>query len=98
MYRCPRKLEQMSVGNAAHFRIGETLQIDNEQMIVSGVDTVHKRLTVFRGANQTTAAAHLYGANVRGIVTTLDVFTLAYLVNNSAPSNANIDGLYLTAL
>jgi hypothetical protein len=84
------------VQNAAYFVKGQTVQIDNEQMTVTSVDTLRKTLTVTRGVNQTTAAAHLSGAGVIGLSTWLDTFTVAHLVNNSAPSNANVYGLYLT--
>ena len=87
----------LAVGKAAYFTVGETIRIDNEQMVVTSVDTVHNTLTVTRGANHTAAVAHLGGANVLGIVTTIDAFTLTHLINNIAPSNANIDGLYFTS-
>jgi len=84
------------VQSAAYFVTGQTIQIDNEQMTVTKVDTLRNTLTVTRGVNNTTAAAHLSGARVMGLSTCLDAFTLAHLIDNSAPSNANIYGLYLT--
>ena len=86
----------LAVQNAAYFVKGETIRIDNEQMTVTGVDTLHNTLTVTRAVNGTAAVAHLSGARVFGLTTCLDAFTLAHLSNNSAPGNANSDGLYLT--
>jgi hypothetical protein len=86
----------LAVQNALSFARGETIHIDNEQMIVTGVDTVRNTLTVTRGANHTTAAAHLSGARLLGLTTCLDAFTVVHLGNNLAPSNPNCDGLYLT--
>jgi hypothetical protein len=40
------------------FAVGQTIRIGGEQMIVTGVDTVHSTLTVLRGANGTTAMTH----------------------------------------
>jgi hypothetical protein len=88
----------LAVQSATYFMTGETIQIGNEQLLVTGADTAHNTLTVARGANGTTAVAHMSGTSVFGLTTTLDAFTLAQLLNNSAPSNANIDGLYLTCL
>jgi hypothetical protein len=86
----------LAVQNAQYFARGETIQVDNEQMTVTGIDTWHNVLWVTRGVNHTTAAAHASGAWVIQLNAYLDAFTLAHLINNSAPSNANIDGEYLT--
>jgi hypothetical protein len=85
----------LAVQSTTYFVTGETIQLDNEQMTILAVDALHKTLTVTRGVNGT-AAAHLLGAKVFGLTTTLDAFTLAHLLNNNAPSNANTDGVYLS--
>jgi hypothetical protein len=88
----------VSVISANYFAKGQTILIDNERMIVTGVDTVHNTLTVTRGVNGSTAVAHAGGAKVTDLTSTLDAFTLAHLLGNSAPSNANFDGQFLTSL
>ena len=50
----------LTVSDSARFPAGVSVQIDNEQMIVSSAPTPAS-LTVSRGANGTTAAAHLAG-------------------------------------
>jgi hypothetical protein len=86
----------LSVEKALYFSKGLTILIDNEQMTVTGVDTVRNTLTVVRGVNQTAAAAHSLGANVINRSPCFDAFTLANLLNNSAPSNPNVKGPYFT--
>ena len=86
----------LAVQNTLFFVKGETIQIDHEQMTLLAVDAVHKTLTVTRGVNGTTPTAHVSATGVFGVTTTLDAFTLAHLLNNTAPSNPNIDGLFLT--
>jgi hypothetical protein len=87
----------LTVQKAIYFSKGETIQIDNEQMTVTGVDTVHNILTVVRGVNGTTAVAHSSGANVVNRSATFDAFTLACIFNNSAPTNPDIDGTYFSS-
>jgi hypothetical protein len=86
----------VTVQSVLYFAAGETIQIDNEQMTVTNVDALHNTLTVLRGVNQTTVAAHGPGVRVIALSTHFDAFTAANLMNNSAPSNAQIDGCYLT--
>jgi hypothetical protein len=86
----------LAVQNARYFARGETIQVDNEQLTVTGVDTVHNVLWVTRSVNHTTAAAHASGAWVIELNAYLDAFTLTHLLNNSAPSNPDIDGVFLT--
>src|SRR5207237_2798166 len=71
----------VNVTSAANIPVGVTLRVDTEQMLVTGKTA--NALTVTRGANGTTAASHLTGANVfpafdqRGFLRTVD--------SNSAP-------------
>jgi hypothetical protein len=50
----------LATGKGASFAIGQTIRIDTEQMYISGIST--DTLTVKRGINGTTAAAHLAAA------------------------------------
>src|SRR5262249_22824633 len=77
-----------TVQTASYFAIGQTIQVGNEQITVTGVDTLRGTLRVIRGVNHTTAADHPSGAGVIGLSTCLDAFTLAHPIGNSAPNNA----------
>jgi hypothetical protein len=85
----------LSVQTANFFTKGETIQVDGEQMTVTGVDTLHNILTVVRGVNHPSAAAHAAGARGTILAASLDAFTVANLVNNSASAYANIAGPYV---
>ena len=52
----------LATGKGDNFGAGMTLRIDTEQLYVTGVST--DTLTFMRGANGTTAAAHLAGATI----------------------------------
>lgn len=57
-------------GDAVKFAVGDAIRIDNEIMIVTGVDTTTEVLTVTRGSaaeTNTTAATHTSGAEIVGL-------------------------------
>ena len=59
----------MATGDAVKFAVGDAIQIDNEIMVVTAVNTSTEVLTVVRGSaatTNTTAATHVTGAEVLG--------------------------------
>ena len=48
----------VSVNNVSDFKVGTTIRIDAEQMIISSVDAANNRLSVLRGAGGSVIAAH----------------------------------------
>ena len=52
------------VGLAPRFQVGQLLRIDAEVLRVTAIDSAANRLTVLRGVQGTTAAAHRRGASI----------------------------------
>jgi len=64
----------LATGEAVKFSIGDGIRIDDEVMIVTGVDTSTEVITVTRGSaseTNTTAASHTAGAEIVGLGTIL---------------------------
>jgi hypothetical protein len=61
----------MTTGDAVKFAVGDALRVDNEVVLVTGVNTTTEVLTVTRGALGTTAASHADGSEVVGLGTVL---------------------------
>jgi hypothetical protein len=61
----------MTTGDAVKFAVGDALRVDNEVVLVTGVNTTTEVLTVTRGALGTTAATHADGSEVVGLGTVL---------------------------
>jgi hypothetical protein len=64
----------VATGDAVKFAVGDGIRIDDEIMVVTGVNTSTEVLTVVRGSSGdtgTTAASHLDGAEVVGLGTIL---------------------------
>ncbi len=72
-----------------------TIVIGSEAMTVTAINGYASVLAVVRGVDGTTAASHAAGASVYPALE-LDAFTLANLVNNTAPNDPNIDGAYFS--
>ena len=66
-----------------------------ERLTVTAINGYASVLAVVRGVDGTTAASHAAGASVYPALE-LDAFTLANLVNNTAPNDPNIDGAYFS--
>ncbi len=64
----------VATGDAVKFAVGDGIRIDDEVMIVTGIDTTAETLTVSRGSaseTNTTAASHAIGAEIIGVGTIL---------------------------
>jgi hypothetical protein len=85
----------LPVADASTIALGAILLIDSEQMQVTAIDTVHNTLTVVRGVKGTTPAAHSANAPIYSSLA-LDAFTVAHALNNTAMTDPNISGGYLT--
>lgn len=76
----------LASGGAVKFAVGDAIRIDDEVMIVTGIDTTTEVVTVTRGSateTNTTAVAHNAGAEVVG---------LGSLLVEGAIGNANFQG------
>ena len=58
-------------GDAVKFAVGDAIRIDDEIMLVTGVNTTTEVLTVTRGALGSTAATHATAADIIGLGTVL---------------------------
>lgn len=58
-------------GDAVKFAVGDAIRIDNEVVLVTGINTTTEVLTVTRGALGTSAATHANGAEIVGLGTVL---------------------------
>lgn len=58
-------------GDAVKFAVGDAIRIDDEIMLVTGVNTSTEVLTVTRGALGSTAATHLTASEIIGLGTVL---------------------------
>jgi hypothetical protein len=85
----------LPVADASTIALGAILLIDSEEMQVTASDTVHNTLTVVRGVKGTTPAAHSANAPIYSSLV-LDAFTVAHVLNNTATTDPNISGGYLT--
>jgi hypothetical protein len=85
----------LPVTDTSTIALGAILLIDGEEMQVTAIDKVHNTLTVVRGVNGTTPAAHSANAPIYSSLG-LDAFTVAHVLNNTATTDPNISGGYLT--
>lgn len=61
----------VAAGDAVKFAVGDAIRIDDEIMLVTGVNTTTEVLTVTRGALGSTAATHSTAAEIVGLGTVL---------------------------
>lgn len=61
----------VAAGDAVKFAVGDAIRIDDEIMLVTGVNTSTEVLTVTRGALGSTAATHTTAADIVGLGTVL---------------------------
>jgi uncharacterized repeat protein (TIGR03803 family)/predicted outer membrane repeat protein len=84
----------VSVGDATFLGVGELIQIDNEQMLVTAISG--KTATVTRAYNGTAVAAHLFGASVtlvtdqRGFARTVGGYTDVGAVEQNLPGSSPV--------
>lgn len=55
----------LTVTDISKFKIGDTIQIDTELMVILAVDTESTQISVARGAKESTAAAHSESATIK---------------------------------
>jgi len=61
----------VTTGDAVKFAVGDAIRVDNEIVLVTGVNTTTEVLTVTRGALGSTAAVHADGSELVGLGTVL---------------------------
>lgn len=61
----------MATGDAVKFAVGDAIRVDDEIVLITGVNTTTEVLTVTRGALGTTAASHADASEVVGLGTVL---------------------------
>jgi hypothetical protein len=61
----------VTAGDAVKFAVGDAIRVDNEIVLVTGVNTTTEVLTVTRGALGSTAAVHADGSELVGLGTVL---------------------------
>lgn len=61
----------MTTGDAVKFAVGDTVRIDDENMLITDLDTTAETITVTRAYAGTSAATHANGSEVIGVGTVL---------------------------